>query len=783
MKALLYCNTTTKALTDGSGTWTPPTLVFGEQMTIGLRFQAQIDGATSEISADVRYLKAAIGNVDLRPKFETFCLKVGDAPRSSSNTTVPLPWNAGAQAFVTALNALATATEFGQVTARNVDGSMIFKFGTGAVDVTLEAVNNQMEPSSLGIVSAWQVNGLWYQELRLIEAPVAFCDYSARILPPAPTVTEVQVGGSDGEFYWNEIQQMVMPPDFRGTFQFRWKNVRTGLLSRDDGPDELTTALAVYGKTITATNPRPAVARFEFSGAFQGLPEPLLEVIVVDAPEGDLTFTMALTKPPLAAMLRTQDNIELPLQIEVGIGDSSVEGGVRVDQYRTTVTIQRGIIFDMMATAAAIEWLRPLAPDYVPFTLDQIRIGPLYYAHPLGDGSARSFVIDHNLNTDAVGAVLLRENFAGGRLLKDGTDYEVTFAGPNSLTVTLKDGVTTPATDGLAVVISAATPTSIFAPHTHTIEQIVGLSTALENLAARVTTLESYIPANPPSVAALGTSVLSIVIPKRGEILFTTQIDPTKLPARAPFLLPMVSGTRCGTLDTVLPDPIQTAGVLWTLDSSRIIPISGGIHSMFADTNTVNAVASDGRTLFPVRQSGSSNSWFPIPFERSLWEFGINGKQLTVNRTLDVEFAVAVQLINATCEAQWVLVIDQGAIVDATDPSPEDPNLQYIVWSDTPILSQRILLTGNKVLHPFGVRIQRLASSLVANRMLYGNWEAANATGAAPASADFGLRARRINFDTKNNVSSARGWLSYALGGVPASGVTELTNDITATIS
>ena len=118
-----------------------------------------------------------------------------------------------------------------------------------------------------------------------------------------------------------------------------------------------------------------------------------------------------------------------------------------------------------------------------------------------------------------------------------------------------------------------------------------------------------------------------------------------------------------------------------------------------------------------------------------------------------------------------------GAPVDQTDPTNESPNLEDITWSATPILSQRILVTPLLVTHTFGCRIARTSTGLPADKMSYGTWQAA--TGTAPASANFALRARLINFDTRNNVPDATGWLYYALGNSDGTG----TGDATATIA
>jgi len=779
MKALLYYDLTTKALTDGSSTWQPPTLTFGESLTIGLRFQETLSGAQSTAYPTIQYIKVGSGSVDARPVDGDWQLKIGSAPQSAANTTAAQPFNVGAQALQAAINALPGVVEqYGTAKVLPLSGGYLIKFGAGLFAVPLALVNSELHPPCFDQVNAWQVAGAWMAELRLCQAPVLFTDGSERILPPAPTVTEIQAGGNDGAGgTWNEIQQLAMPPEFLGSYQFRRNNLRTVLLSPSDGPDEIAAALAIYGSGFIVTNPREAIARIEFGGTFAGTPQPLLEVLVADAPEGDLTFSVTLDKPPLAAMLRAQDTVTLPLEIELGISDDSLPGGVRVDKIRGAITVQRGVIFPMLATAAGINWLRPIPKDYVPFTTDQIITGQQFYACALGNGEAKTFTVDHNLATDNIAAVLLRENSADGRMLTLGTDYSVAYDGANSLTVTLLGTGTAPATAGLGLVITAAGPVAAFQAHTHTIEQIVGLLDALEHVDQRLTVLEAYLPTTKPTLST-ATTALTITIPARSEVLFynPSKLDLTALPARAPYLLPAVH--EAATTELPSPPPAPALNSVWSATARTLIPGTARIPASYAHAG--GFVASDGRILYPVNQAAGTTSYYPAPFERTLFEFPINDAQLQVGKTLDVEFSVCAQLLNANCEAQWVAVIEWGTPTDQTDPPNEGPNLQTIAWNATPLLFQRIYVTPLLMMHIFGCRIQRSASAITADSMRYGGWQTAAA--AAPTSANFVLRARLIEFDTKNNIPNADGWLYYALGS-STSTIAPATDAATATIS
>lgn len=775
MKTLLSYDLTTKALTDGTSSWQPPMLTFGESLTIGLRFQETLSGSQITANPTIRALKVGSGSVDARPVGGAWALKIGSAPQSASNATAPLAHNVSPQTLQAAINALpAIAGQYGAAVVLPLTGGYLIRFGSGAVDVPLALVESQLYPPCFEQVNSWQVAGAWESELRLCQAPVVFSDGSERVLPPPPSITRIQAGGSDGEAVtWNEIQQLAMPPEFLGSYQFHRGNLRTVLLSQSDGVDAIASALARYGPGITVTLPRDATARIEFGGDFAGTPQDLLAVFVADAPEGDLTFTLALDRAPLAAMLRLQDTVTLPLEIELAIADDSLPGGVRIDKIRTALTVQRGVIFPMLATAAGINWLRPIPRDYVPFTADQIITGQQFYACALGDGEALEFTVDHNLATDNVAAVLLRENSGQGRMLVLGTDYAVAYGGPNSLTLTLLNATAAPATAALGLVITAAGPVAVFQAHTHTIDQIMGLSNVLENVGVRLEVLEGYLPTTKPTDSTSGTG-LTIKIPATEEVLFygAPTLALKALPVRAPFLLPAVHATAALDLPTPLPDPALNG--LWIAASRTLIPGTARISASYADAG--GFVASDGRMLYPACQAAGTTSYYPAPFERTLFEFPINDAQLQVGRTLDVQFGIGAQLIHATSEAQWVAVIEWGIPTDQTDPANEGPNLESIVWSPTPLLSQRIYLTSLLMQHSFGCRIARTATGITADSMRYGGWQ--TAADAAPTGPNFVLRARLIKFDTKNNIPNADGWLYYALGSATAS-----TADATATIS
>ena len=192
-------------------------------------------------------------------------------------------------------------------------------------------------------------------------------------------------------------------------------------------------------------------------------------------------------------------------------------------------------------------------------------------------------------------------------------------------------------------------------------------------------------------------------------------------------------------------------------------------------------VGSDGRVLYPVRQDGASNSYFPLAFEQELFTLGINDRMLRVGQAFEADFGLIFQLINASSKAQWVVRIFLGTIAYDTSPSPLSWNLEAVVWNSTPALEQRVILTDMPEQHYFGLRIARAAptssnpSGMTCDQNLYGTWIGNNAN--APASANFALKAVLQNFDTEDTNTWARGWVSYQLIG----GATSSNGSITTT--
>lgn len=787
MKLLIYANVTSRkpeATANGTAmSW--PEFTAGDKVKIGVRFLEQIEGSRVERMLGVRAARLSLGLVDSSPTGGTWSLQVGSGASTASNTTPPLPPNIYPDALAATLNALPAVTgPISPATVEQRGASYILKFGAGA-QVALSVPQNALSPTSFARIRQSESAGVYQTELRLMQSPLASTTNYSRELPEAPSVSTVQEGYTDpsNTYFAPEIQRVTVPALFRGTWQLRYGQYqKTRILTTDETEETLKeaieTMLAPQGFKVTVARSSDTDFLVVFDGEeCLGADLPEMAAAVFDAPEGDVTLTLDLnTREIFAALSESKLRQDCILELEADILDDG-EDPEDPDATFTTVTLFQSPVklrselqWDSLATAATVDWLRPpTGRTYTPFTEDQILTGQQQaFSAAIGDGEATEFTIDHNLGSELC-QVVVRENQTPGRLLGP-DEYVASFENDDSLTLVFPAA---PAASSLAVFVVAVGPASVFQAHTHTQAQIVGLVDLLDDLGSRVQTLESVLPSTGPgATSSTQPSGIEIELPQTKEALFfrgdasaafaDKGISASAL-GRPPMMFPAVHDATI-TSFAALPLPAAAADTVWQNTTGATIDLGRGIYG--GKVLDDGFFASDGRALYAVTHSGASTSYFPSGFDRELWRIFVNDRMLRLNRTLDVQFGIALQLVAATSNAQWLLVIEHGTAPSQSTPATTASNLENIEWSADPLLSQRIILTQNRQTHSFGARIKRsLVSSvdtITADTLAYGVWEGANAL--APSGANFALRARLINFDTENALASdARGWITYEI--------------------
>jgi hypothetical protein len=603
MQATVYANLTTRRLTTtlGGSAISFPAFVQGDKVRIGLRFAESLEGSPIEVQKIVTHIRASIGFVDARPTSGFFVLRV------DGQDTAPISHDATAGTVQTALAAIG----LDDAVVGKQDGSWIIS--TGLQEIALSGCSAggllvELRPVSFVRVRSTQVAGQFRHEVRLVQAPLASTASFELIVPPAPTVSEVQAGGASATTLWPEIQALKIQPTFKGTYQLRRGFKKTRELSVDDGPEEIQDALSVIADddgSFSVSNPATNIAHITFNGEMAGIDQELIEVAVFSAPPGDPTVILDLNTAEIAAALRGAAELKPDLEIEVAIQDENDPGKTHtLTPFRAPISLIRELNWEGLETAANIDWLRPpYGRTYVPFTPDQIITGSQHYVAPIGDGVNSDFTISHNLGTRDL-HVTVRQN-SGTRAIVE--PLAVTLDGEDDLSITFAEP---PALNGYVVTISTAGPVSAFQAHGHTIAQIEGLQLILDDLGGRVEDLESFIPTSSFSVSGTGQTIIAAwelpeifeVFPTRAKIEAkdVPSIKTADLPREGGLLPAVYAGNVIRDYQVVMetgwfgPNPADYGKLVYWGDINGSHVWHGELNSYDAGTGDITS----GTTLY-----------------------------------------------------------------------------------------------------------------------------------------------------------------------------------------
>ena len=800
-KGYLDISTGLMTSTLGGATLSLPDLPAGTSVTLGLRLSEQLEGESVETTRTINSFRASVGRLDTRPEAGFFNLEIGN--EGTPDTTANLSYAATAQEVQDAINAISSPqmTALGAATVELLDDSYIVTFANETIagypqptEITIYD-ENSLFPVSFLRSRASAFNNKWRHDLRLLQAPVASTTTLTNRLPEAPSVVEDVKGTDTGDTVIPEVQILSVPRDFRAGYQLKRNSAQTVTLTRAAGVSQIEEALiplADEGGVFKVLQGLDGQALISFEGDMAGIAQDLIEVVVVGEDSGYLTFTLDSNTAELAALMRDNEEIELPFEIEMEIEDPDDDQvSYRRKVYSDTLTFIRTLNWDGLATAANIDWLRPPVDEvYGGFDYSQVSNGQLHYSETVGNASSTTFVIDHNLNVNAHNVIV--KHVATGDLLVLGTDFSVTENTPNSLTVTALTGA--PALNDWRVTVLGLELTSFFDPHTHEISDINGLQAILDDYGQRIANLEGQSGGNPlkltetddKSVVAEWTlPSLFEVYPSRAEIEDVdslNNIDVDALP-RARGLLPAIHDATVLNLSSILvggslPDASGFYHQVYINDTGADFRVSGGLGHRSTILAPNDHLGSDGRLWYSVEQYGDSpeTSFYPRAFERELFTLHINENQLRLRKTFEVSFAFEAAILNSNADAQWVLVIEKGEYEEETTPATPGLNLKQINWDDTPWLEQRIILTPTSTVHRFGARVARSLVSdvdtITPQARIYGALQGGLA---APSTPNFAIRARLTRFDSDDNETDPKGFV--ALKGLNLVGSEDATSE------
>lgn len=782
MATFLYGNLSTKTASYSiePGTIDLPKVVNGDTFTVAVRLTETADGTTVATKPSISYARLAYGPVDVAPTSGSFKVLVN----AVTSSVITLGSSAASVAAV--FNSIAAVTGW---SVREDQGSYIVsRTASYAATSGITIVANELIPESFVRVTSYSDGATFYQELRPMQSPLAYTSAFALIVPPAPTITRVVTGYRDETtgVSVNEVQRLYVPPQFDGVFQIFKGTARTQLLDKDDGAPEIQAALTAgvvtqgSGETFIVTNPKSNTADIEFAGTLGGQPQNLLTITVPESQQGDLTFDLDLNTQGMLAALRGDFEVTHPLTCEVGInyGTAATPDIYYVTVFQQNLTVQADGAWAGLAAAQRINWLNPPQPvNYIPFTTNQVITGiQSFTAVVTGTGP---WTIAHNLGTEAI-HVTVRENISNGYILsnKDNADlghYTIQTSTSQSIIVTTNNAGGIVPTAGWAVMISSAGPTSAFLAHTHTVAQVVSLQDLLNSLGSRVTNLENN--AIPFTLTSSSTTTIPYEIPvtNRQSVLFSNNLgvwgqtgsllEITSVPsAQAPQLLPALSVTVSTAASSAIPTATTVDIVrAYTSGLNILVPRIGLIPGARLPSGVAHIGAEASRGLvYQVEPYGSARTYYPKPYEVPLFEIPLNDKLFKAGTKAKMQFDLYVQSKGANATGQWFCIVDVGSVTSVATPSTQSDNITGITYNATPILAQRLLVTGESIGHDLGVEVLATTATIMnANSYAYGVWSPVSAS--APSNRNFILRGRLANFDILDNQGDARGWVGYAM--------------------
>ena len=809
VNSLLYCNIATGELQTSlaSGIINVPTLTAGDTIQWRIRTFEVYQGNNVEKDLKMAGARISLSRPNAVPTGGEFSLRLS----GGSVSTEMISYNASENVLTSKLQDIFPACK--AVYANG--GWLVTQEGVNEDQALLEVSKNKLTPECFLRLTRWYVDDTLFQHLRFVQSPLAFSDGFALKLPSAPTIYAVRDGGYDSvtNTGYDEVQELDVPSEFRGTYVIKRGTLETPVLDVNDGMTEIQDALgriAGTGGSFGVTNPSTYKAHIQFKGTLGYTDQPLLQAIVKSAPQGDISIFIPLNTVVLRQALNDAkeagvDYIEAQLQLEVDIIDNPETPSVfrPFTLFNKSVRIVDDGVWSSLSTEQRINWQIPPEPiTYVPFARDQIITGSQHYTTALfvsGTSSANSqFQVNHNLNTESI-HVTVRENVSEGNILRNGTDYTVKILSAFAVRIITTNPFDN---DELAVTITSAGPNSAFLGHRHTIEDIdfgsgKTLAEYLTEISERIEEVEQIMPqtsdlaskANivgfestcPPKVGVYGAptyngAYLSPATLDKTPYAFATMfkaetgftaVEVAKI-KKIPKIFRAVHDASVETFSSAyLTTPSTKIGVYQNQGTTSItLPSAQWIKGQVLKPNAY--VACDGVHFYLVDKKGSTASYYPSAYNVTLFTFGVTDELLAVNRVLEATWSLQHQAIYSNVATMLSVVCETGEYVP-TSGSSYGANLEYVNYNKT-VFDSILRPAGVSQMVPFGVRIGRNIAEILQDKCVYGVWSGAEAS--KPNGANFAIRVRLAYFDCED-VAEASGLVGYSLLGGVKDGATK----------
>jgi hypothetical protein len=780
---LVYPNLTKLELRDtvDGSTLDLPKITAGEIITFSMRLTEEINGSSVLVQRPLHALKASIGRPDIRPESGGVMLQIGTgSPDPGVNQTPAIAHNATADQVASAINALSAAGLAAklpcQVKADNGSWLVLFKDKS---QVSITCIENSLWPVSFVEMNVISRDGGFVHELRFTQTPAASTVQFANLVQEAPSITRIRAGSNIAEIKVNEVQKLTIPPGFTGAFTVLRSSRPSKTIGLPTSGQEISNALkqiADEDGVFVITEEQDAVL-IEFTESMGAGSQPLLEVQVLDAHPGDPTFVLDTNTDEIWTLMRrigNQGEMRVILSVDLFVPDEQDDEVSRQHSFQIPVTLVPPVNREVANVAASLVWNQPPSRTRIkPFSPNNLLITTHAYPEVVGDGTATSFVINHNLGSNYL-TCTARENSDGGRELIHGTDFTVIYTNANSATITFPTAI---ANESVLATIKTTDLASTWAPGvTWEITDINGLEDALLDYGQRIGTLESLVSLNVLTsdiVSAANEVVAQWKLPIFGELYPTrAKIEklenlenyPYKNAGRLGGLYAAVHDATIETLTVPLPAVAGSLkGRVFKNETGNDVTLNAALAHQSVVLAPNDYAACDGRAWYRVNQYGTEKTFYPSAFDRELFVIAVNEDMLRQKKSLQVGFGLQLALFGAKTNAQWVVVIEHGTFSSESNPATTGQNLKAVVWNTTPLLSRAINITRDPVVHTFGCRIARSlqvisgtpTDVITSSKILYG----AESGTTGPTTANFALRAGLIRFDIEDSVSDPKAFV------------------------